>query len=83
MINDSDDTSINAEALRRCAIQERALERINTDFAHLVSLVELALTTNDGGNVPNGGASSFAGLLDRLRTMVSSRLLLEGPSQSS
>jgi len=72
------------EAVRRCLVQERALERVNADFQHLVSLVERAVFGDDPGNgtsVSGGSSSScshsaaasgsFAGLLQRLRCIIS------------
>jgi len=47
----------------QCRVQERALERVNTDFQHLVSLVERAVVGEETGTV------SFATLLQRLRHM--------------
>merc|ERR1712032_1514661 len=63
------------EAFHRCQMQERALERINTNFQHLVTLVELAVVGDESsGKTANGtssgGRTNFAGLLKRLRAVI-------------
>jgi len=73
------------EALLRCRIQERALERVNSDFQHLVSLVECAvvgetitcqLTTDDGK--PSAQEANFAHLLKSLRSVIASQRVRSG-----
>merc|ERR1712185_564521 len=54
------------ETAHRCRVQERALERVNTDFQHLVSLVERAVL---GVEARSGADLNFATLLQRLRNM--------------
>eukprot|EP00929_Paragymnodinium_shiwhaense_P062010 TRINITY_DN30960_c0_g3_i2.p1 TRINITY_DN30960_c0_g3~~TRINITY_DN30960_c0_g3_i2.p1 ORF type:complete len:1319 (+),score=503.93 TRINITY_DN30960_c0_g3_i2:124-4080(+) len=67
---------VRDEAVRRCRVQERALERITADFSHLVMLVERAVEgANHGSSSREKAADSadkanFAGLLQRLRGMV-------------
>eukprot|EP00933_Yihiella_yeosuensis_P024353 TRINITY_DN18889_c0_g1_i1.p1 TRINITY_DN18889_c0_g1~~TRINITY_DN18889_c0_g1_i1.p1 ORF type:complete len:1436 (+),score=430.97 TRINITY_DN18889_c0_g1_i1:102-4409(+) len=64
------------DALRRCRFQERALERVNSDFEHLVSLVERAVvgeaSVSDGQPKPDGTAN-FADLLKKLRVLIKSQ----------
>lgn len=67
------------EFQRRCRIQESALERINSDFGHMVALVERAIV---GDCVPSSAsaanaehkdgaeAATFANTLQRLRKVI-------------
>jgi len=68
------------DTTHRCRVQERALERVNTDFQHLVSLIESAVL---GDEARSGGDSvvSFASLLDRLRAMSSAASKNGGPME--
>jgi len=55
------------EAIRRCQLQERQLERISADFAHLAVLVERAVLKH-ATVAPNADTSKgFAALLQQLR----------------
>merc|ERR1712232_922934 len=58
------------DAEHRCRIQEKALERIAADFAHLLLLVERAVVDDAKSGIAEvGGGVDFAGLLQRLRSV--------------
>mmetsp|Transcript_5789 Transcript_5789/g.10857 ORF Transcript_5789/g.10857 Transcript_5789/m.10857 type:complete len:862 (-) Transcript_5789:249-2834(-) len=57
------------EAMRRCSIKERALERVSADYQHLMSLIDrVALSEGDAasGAASNEGASAMLGRLREL-----------------
>lgn len=51
------------ELRQRCKLQERALERIRADFQHVLTLVERAADSGEGGVEDSG----LAGLLEQLQ----------------
>lgn len=59
------------ELLRRCRLQERALERLGADFQHLVSLVERAVVGH--ASASHASSPSFSDLLKRLRATIASQ----------
>lgn len=54
-----------AEEERRRQMQERAVERVQTDFQHFIALIERAVLSDSGAESPNPAA-----LLERLRAVV-------------
>jgi len=56
------------EAVRRCKMQERTLERVSMDFQHMLALVERAVLGHESGS--RGEKASFPDLLQLLRRMA-------------
>mmetsp|Transcript_108120 Transcript_108120/g.187658 ORF Transcript_108120/g.187658 Transcript_108120/m.187658 type:complete len:1584 (-) Transcript_108120:39-4790(-) len=60
---------------RQCQMQERTLERLTTDFQHIVALIEKAVVADEAstGVVGRAPGSNFALLLQRLRSLGTAR----------